>query len=132
MSPSKELTQRQRRWELVHPKTGEVFNADSSDETLVEYLAWLADIRDQAQEHKSVIDQEILARMDENAAWTKHAGQYKLVGQSPAPVTEYDKERLAETLNALLKLGGEVAARIRECAREVPRDRRSVKVSRGR
>ena len=60
MSPSKELTQRQRRWELVHPKTGEVFNADSSDETLVEYLAWLADIRDQAQEHKSVIDQEIL------------------------------------------------------------------------
>ena len=158
MSPSKEL---QRRWELVHPSTGEVLTAQSSNEQLASFLNELTDRKHRIQEWKSTVDQEILDRMDDEASWTVLAGEYKLVGQSPAPVTKYDCEQLAEVLNdlvgkgeissdaalralqietvykpqaagvkALLKLGGDVAKRIEGCISEVPRDRRSVRVTR--
>lgn|SRR5512146_113894 len=124
--------------------------------TLGRLLVQLRSIKDQLEGVKHLVDEEIVARMDRNAEWTMHVGGIKLTAPGPdqtefkgdllranlLPLVESGKisasalEAAVEEvidykprkrgINALLKLGGQIAKAVRHA--EVPKDsRRNVR-----
>lgn len=87
---------------LVHPLTSEVVDLiNAPDRELAAFLKGLRDDTSNMNNAKRIVTQEILRRMDGDAAWTRHAGPYKLVSSSPEPVEEFDAASLR---GALLEL----------------------------
>lgn len=86
---------------LVHPSTGEVIPLDASDATLAEWLDAVREWERLAKQAKAHVYAEVLRRMDNELQWTRPAGDFKLVGQSPSR-TEYDLEALEDALRPLV------------------------------
>lgn len=127
---------------------------DAGDAKLGEYLQAVREWESMARLAKQVVSAEIHRRMDAEASWTRRDGPIELVGQSPDrveyPVDEMRavlRELAGEGLisdraargalkrevvftvskrgvNALLKIGGEVAERIKAVGREPAQARR--------
>lgn len=144
------------RPEAVIPGTGEVIDVRAAETSvLAEALDYLTGIKQMEASARRIIADEVLRRQDADASWTTPAGGYVLTGQSPAR-EEYDGAALAVALeqldissaaklaacepvvawkpkragiNALLKLGGEVADAVRSCAVTVDKPRQ-VRVKR--
>jgi hypothetical protein len=117
-------------------------------------LEGIRDWENSARTAKQLISAEIHARMDRSASWTLRAGDYELRGQSPdrsgwdvnrlrevlydlvgtgaitpeaadeAVKAEVKYSVSKRGLNALLKLGGDIAAALRACEVEDTRPRR--------
>lgn len=146
---------------IPHPLTGEAIELAAETDTLAQWVDQLRELERQAKEARDMIGLELLRRMDAKASWTLRAGDFKITAPSPAPKTEWDVDQLRATLadlrdqgldedaidaalevvvtykprtaglNALRKLGGEVAERIAACGTEVePARRVSVKPER--
>jgi hypothetical protein len=88
--------------EVISPATGEFISLDSPTEKLGECLADIRDYESLLREAKRALTTELLARFDRNAQWTVHAGGFKLSGQSPAPVEEWDGAELRTALLGLV------------------------------
>lgn len=122
----------------VNPKTGEVVlrNPDTgqavnlSDATLAQLAAYkvaVAEWVDRASQAQTVVDNEIIARMDKAALWTHRDGGYKLEGQSPNPTTSYkDAAKLRARLQKLVD-AGELAQEALDAALPVPEPNVQVK-----
>lgn len=83
-------TEVQRAVQFANPLTGEVLTLGSPDADLAGYLADLREYESVLKEHKSMVNRELLARMDRSAKWTIHAGSLKLTAPSPDPGEEWD------------------------------------------
>ena len=146
---------------IPHPLTGEAIELTADTDMLAHWVDQLRELERQAKEARDLIGLELLRRMDAKASWTLRAGDFKITAPSPAPKVEWDVDQLRATLadlrdqgldedaidaalevvvtykprasglNALKKLGGEVAERIAACGTEVePQRRVSVKPER--
>lgn len=146
---------------VPHPQTGEALDLSAPTGDLAAWVDQIRQIESQAKEAREEIGRELLRRMDAKASWTLREAGFKITGQSPQPKLEWNVDALRATLadlrdqgldedaidaalevvvsyrpraaglNALKKLGGEVAERVESCATEVePQRRVSVKVDR--
>jgi hypothetical protein len=139
---------------MPFPVTGECIDLAGPDQDLAGALDRIRQLETELRSVKRAVSDELLARMDQAASWTIHAGDLTLTGQSPDR-TEYDGARLAQTVdtlvagghitseaahaavesevtwkvkkagvNKLLKLGGVVAESVSVCAAPDDRPRR--------
>lgn len=81
----------ERGLQVANPLTGELLTiANASDRDLADYLVDVRELESSIREHKSLVNRELLARMDRNASWTLPAGDWKLSAPSPATGEEWD------------------------------------------
>jgi hypothetical protein len=94
-----------RTLEVVHPGTGEIITIrDADDEQLARFLDEIRDYEHRLREAKTIVTREVLARLDHDGRWTRHAGPFTLSAPSPAPSESFDGEKLSA---ALFELAGE-------------------------
>ncbi len=89
----------------VHPTTGEVLSLDQPSVMLAGWLDEIKQVEGMARAAKAQIGDELLKRMDADAAWTMHLPGFKVTGPSPAPSVEYDPDLLHDTLSDLREQG---------------------------
>lgn len=149
--------------EIVEPATAEIIDIETADdERLGEFLERLDQDLERLRDLRTIVDRELVARMDRAASWTRHAGPYKLTAPSPRPSEEWSGQELRVALstfsfdqldpaaldaavevvtdykvkkagvNALRALGGEIAATVERLRRERPKGHRPVKLERVR
>ncbi len=134
---------------------------EAGDDLLADALDHLDEARRQVADARRIIGDEAIRRMDARALWTMSAGGRKLTAPSPAPAVEWDVALLRKVLSELVEDGviGEdaadracepvvdwkvhakgitaleripgVADRLALCRTSVPRENRSVRLSRG-
>jgi polyhydroxyalkanoate synthesis regulator phasin len=145
---------------LLVPHTGELVNLEAEPRVLAEALNDMREMEAQIRSAKGVLSREIHRRMDASARWTLEAGPWQLVGASPgrlnwdadqlaeivlelveegtinAAAAEAAVEQVHEWrarpvgVNALRKLGPEIAARVEQAAEPVNNDLRRVSLKR--
>lgn len=97
--------------EIYVPMTGEVvtlpgMDLSVSDIELIELLQLSREFRVAVVEHwETPAQNELLKRMDRNAKWTIHSGDFTATGSSPAPIIHWDTDALARVLNDLVGEG---------------------------
>lgn len=148
---------------IPHPLTGEALDLTADTEDLAYWCDQIRELERQAKEAREILGLELMRRMDSKASWTLRAGGFKITAPSPAPKREWNVDALRSTLadlrdqgldedaidaalevvvtykprtvglNALRKLGGEVAERIDACGEDVEPTRRvTVKLEHAR
>jgi len=86
--------------------TGEVVAlTDATAEHIAATRDRILDLESQLREAKTMMDREVLARMDAEHVWTVHAGPWKLSAPSPAPTDHYDAQAMRVDLVALVDDG---------------------------
>jgi hypothetical protein len=99
MSPesSTELT-------VLDRATGELVDVrGETTERLASYIDDLGELRAQLAEGEAVVNDELLQRLDRDAAWTQRIGDFELKAPSPTAGTEsYDAEVLEGELRILI------------------------------
>lgn len=96
----------ERAVQFANPLTGEVLTLDAPDQDLGQYLADLREYESVLREHKSMVNRELLSRLDKSANWTRHLGNgYTLSAPSSEPSMEYDAEPLYWALQAAMERG---------------------------
>lgn len=91
--------------QFLNPLTGEALTLASPDEDLARWLADIREVESVIRENKKIVQREILSRMDRSASWTVRVPGFKLTGQSPAPVEEWDGVELRTALLGLVDEG---------------------------
>lgn len=79
---------------FANPVTGEVLTLDSPDVDLGRYLSDLREFESVLREHKSMVNRELLARLDKRRSWTSHLPGMKLSAPSPKPDESWDGAEL--------------------------------------
>lgn len=90
---------------VVSPRTGEVLSLDSEAEELGRFLTEVREVESLLRESKSVVNRELLRRMDFEREWTIHAPGMKLSAPSSKPVEGFDAPALREALLTLVDKG---------------------------
>jgi len=91
---------------LIHQDTGEVVAlTDATAEHIAATRDRILDLESQLREAKTMMDREVLARMDAEHVWTVHAGPWKLSAPSPAPQAHYDAQAMRTDLMVLVDDG---------------------------
>ena len=90
---------------LVSPITGEILELDSPTDKLGGLLADIREHESMVKELKSLVNGELLRRMDRAASWTVYASGMKLSAPSSKPPEEFDGAKLREALLALVDSG---------------------------
>jgi len=141
---------------MLMPHTGELVSLDADAEVLAEALHEIREMEASLRSAKGLISREVHRRMDASARWTIDAGDWQLVGASPgrlnwnadrlaeivlelvqegtinAAAAEAAVEQVHEWrarpvgINALRKLGPEIAARVEEASEPVNNDLRRL------
>jgi hypothetical protein len=95
--PSTELT-------VLDRVTGELVNVRTeTTERLAAYIDDLGELRAQLAEGESVVNDELLHRLDMGASWTERVGDFELKAPSPTAGTEtYDAGALEAVLAGLI------------------------------
>jgi hypothetical protein len=91
--------------EVLNPTTGEILSLDRPTGELGRYLLEVREFEQVLREHKNLVTRELLARLDKDASWTLYEDGLKIVGQSPAPVKEWDGAELRSALLGLVDEG---------------------------
>lgn len=140
--------------EIIHPATAEIIPLDGPTDQLAEALLNIRNLEADLRSVKQQIGDELHRRMDREGKWTVHLPDMDVTGQAPSRVeydaeglafrlqalvnrgviTEAAQVAAVEPhtswkvrkqgVNALLKLGGEVAEEIRATERPVEAPRR--------
>lgn len=149
-----DLVRREDLAPVVNPVTGEIVPMDAPTDQLAEFLSDVREFERAMRDQKQHVSQELHRRMDADAIWTVHLGDWTVSGESPARV-EYDAELLHRKLtefveahvipqraledavitetkyrarvsgiNRLAKLGGDLAKAIESCQIPLTRERR--------
>jgi hypothetical protein len=83
--------------------TGEVVSLQEASTDQIAEAVWaMREQETQFRNWKKLAGEELLRRMDANASWTMHEGQYDIKGDSPAPTREADVEPLMTELKQLV------------------------------
>ena len=83
---------------IVNPVTGEAFALDAPTDTLAQYLVAMKEVRRRVREEETIVQGEILRRLDHDGCWTVHTPHGKVSAPSPAPVEEWDAGALHSAL----------------------------------
>jgi hypothetical protein len=143
---------------ITNPFTGEAIDLNADTEVLARAVRSLRDLDDERKAVVKTLSRELLKRMDANAKWTMHFAGLDVTSVAPGKVEyngEKLKEVLeglvkdklitreaaleaidrkvtysakVRGVNALKKLGGDVAKRIRSAEARIPDEKRSVAV----
>lgn len=144
---------------VLNPTTGEILDLDSPSDELGRWLLEAREWERRLREAKNAVVEELHRRMDAEASWTIHTPDFDLRGESPDRVEydperlrstlaglakagaisegaaeaalkeEVTYKPRCQGINALLKLGGEVAEQVELCRIPVERARRVSIVS---
>ena len=91
---------------LVDSRTGEVVAlTDATAEHIAATRDRILDLESQLREAKTVMDREVISRMDADRLWTIEAGPWKLSAPSPAPQAHYDAQAMRTDLMVLVDDG---------------------------
>lgn len=140
--------------QVVIPLTGELIATDAATDELAAAIDRVKLLESKLQAARRVLGDELLRRMDHEGVWTVHAGGWKVTGPSPGGVeydgpelarrlralvkagtisqaamtAAVELERVwkpkVRGINALAKLGGEVAEAVEACKSPTSKPRR--------
>lgn len=88
---------------VVIPSTGEALSLTQPTDDLAAAVDFCRDLKRQADTAIRTIGEELLRRQDKAASWTTHTEHFEIVGQSPAPDTEWDVDALRATLTDMVE-----------------------------
>ena len=93
--------------DIVDPTTGEYLVVkDAPDDRLAEFLDSVRDYESRLREAKSIVNRELLRRLDLDRKWTRRAGDYEFSAPSDEPGEEWsDPQALYEDLVSLVEHG---------------------------
>jgi hypothetical protein len=95
-----------REIDVIHPLTGEMLVVrDAETNDLARFLDEIREYESRLREAKSIVNREVLRRMDADAHWTTYTNDWQLSAPSPTPGEEFDGQKLQEALYELAEQG---------------------------
>lgn len=90
---------------VIHPATGEVLDLEAPTETLARWLSEARELDREMRVEKIKVVNELLSRMDTDAAYTVRTERFDITGDGPEPPKEYDARGLRVALAEFVEAG---------------------------
>lgn len=91
---------------LIEPNTGEVIPlSEAKTAHIADARDYIRELESQLREAKTILDGEVLSRMDADRKWTIKTGDWALTAPSPEPTVKYDAAALHAELEGLVADG---------------------------